>query len=119
MDAICKNLADTNTGLPGSEIGDYLQTIGVKDIDSENTKWKRLYNDLANRQNLDKKGNIVLAFTSKSLQPTRFIHKPELFKETIFGRIFSTYLSPSLIIYPGLLGMKSAPSLSVYPSIGI
>ena len=38
LEALCKVLADTDTGLTGSEIGDTLAQIGVIDTDPTMTK---------------------------------------------------------------------------------
>ena len=70
---LCRELADTVTGLTGSEIGYILNQIGVADTDQGMTKWRRLFNALVGRQNQDGKGNIVLAFISKALNPARFV----------------------------------------------
>lgn len=70
---ICKELADTVTGLTGSEIGYILSQIGVHDTDPTMTKWKRLFNAIVAQQNQDKKGDIVLAFVSRALAPARFV----------------------------------------------
>ncbi|MDD5704172.1 MAG: hypothetical protein PHU23_19230 [Dehalococcoidales bacterium] len=71
LEALCKVLADTNNGLTGGEIAHTLAQIGVVDIDSMMTKWKRLYNALAEEQNKHQVGNKVLSFIAKSLHPMR------------------------------------------------
>ena len=42
LEAISKILANTTTGLTGSEIRYNLEKCGIPDIDSKNTKWIRL-----------------------------------------------------------------------------
>jgi len=74
LEALCKVLADTDTGLTGSEIGHTLAQIGVIDTDPTMTKWKRLYNALAEDQNKRQSGTRVLSFIAKALQPTRYIN---------------------------------------------
>jgi len=74
LEALCKVLADTDTGLTGNEIGHILAQIGVIDTDPTMTKWKRLYNALAENQNKRHDGNRVLSFIAKALQPTRYIN---------------------------------------------
>jgi hypothetical protein len=59
LESICKALADTSTGLTGSEIGNALLQVGVSDPDPAGTKWKRLYNALVARQNRDRHGGRV------------------------------------------------------------
>lgn len=78
---ICQELADTVTGLTGSEIGYILSNIGVEDTDPTMTKWKRLFNALVKRQNRDQKGNIVLSFISKALAPARFVGKRDFYAQ--------------------------------------
>ena len=41
LEAIAKILADTSSGLTGSEIERLLRECKVEDIDPTNTKWKR------------------------------------------------------------------------------
>ena len=74
---MCKVLADTNNGLTGSEIAHTLAQIGVIDTDPMMTKWKRLYNALADEQTKNKAGNKVLSFIYISLHPTRYINNRE------------------------------------------
>jgi hypothetical protein len=44
LEAICRVLADTDTGLTGSEIGYLLHDSRIVDTDPTLTKWKRLFN---------------------------------------------------------------------------
>lgn len=80
LEVICKYLADTNFGLTGSEIGNILNQIQVEDIDPQNTKWKRLFNALANWQSSNSSGHKVLSFISKALSPIKFVGKFDSFK---------------------------------------
>ena len=59
LEAICKVLGDTTTGLTGAEIGRCLQQVGVTDNDPALTKWMRLYDALAARHNKDGHGDRV------------------------------------------------------------
>jgi len=79
LEALCKVLADTDTGLTGTEIAHTLTQIGVSDTDITMTKWKRLYNALADDQNKRQSGNNVLSFIAIALQPTRYINNRELY----------------------------------------
>ena len=85
LEALCKVLADTDTGLTGSEIGHTLAQIGVIDTDPTMTKWKRLYNALADNQNKRQDGNRVLSFIAKALQPTRYINNSEHYGSMLRG----------------------------------
>ena len=67
LETLCKIIAETRDGLTGSQIEYFLRTLKIKDVDPDNTKWKRLYNALANRQNETQSGNCVLSFIYKSL----------------------------------------------------
>lgn len=80
LEALCKILADTNTGLTGTEVGHILAQIGVIDKDQTMTKWKRLYNALSENQNKRQDGNKVLSFIAKALHPTRYINDSEQYK---------------------------------------
>jgi len=80
LEKACKIMGDM---LTGSEIGYILKTIGVEDFDCKDTKWRRLFNDLAARQNKDQAGNIVLSFIYKVFQPARFIDNQDYYKEKI------------------------------------
>jgi uncharacterized protein (TIGR02391 family) len=81
LEAVSKALADTETGLTGSEIARALQQIGVADPDKLTTKWKRLFNALAERQNHDGSGDRVLAFINASLEPSRYIGNRLVFND--------------------------------------
>lgn len=72
LEALCKALADTNTGLTGTEIGHALMSVRVADVDPTATKWKRLYNAFVARQNRDGHGDRVLAFIHAALDPARY-----------------------------------------------
>ena len=72
LEAICKVLADTSEGLTGSEIGGILGQVRVADVDSAMTKWKRLFNALAQEQNRAQSGDRVLAFIRHALEPARY-----------------------------------------------
>ncbi|KOP79891.1 hypothetical protein AMS60_16210 [Bacillus sp. FJAT-21945] len=83
LEAFCKIIADTNDGLTGTEIAYFLEMLSYKDIDPNNTKWKRLFNALANRQNQTQSGNCVLSFISKSYAPSRYVGKEKLYSESL------------------------------------
>ena len=72
MEAVCQVLADTNEGLTGSEISQMLRQVRVSDVDPTNTKWKRLFNALAESQERTRSGDRVLAFVSHALEPARY-----------------------------------------------
>ncbi len=79
IEGVAAVLGDTSNGLTGSQIGQRLQEVGIRDIDPTNTKWKRLYNALANRQNRDQTGNCVVALIVAAMKPVRFVDNPARF----------------------------------------
>ena len=83
LEALCKVLADTNNGLTGGEIAHTLAQIGVVDIDPMMTKWKRLYNALAEEQNKHQAGNMVLSFIAKALHPMKYINSTERYESML------------------------------------
>lgn len=62
LEAACKNLADTNLGLSGSDIGYLIQDCKIKDIAPTMAKWKRLFNALAAAQNKHQVDNHLIMF---------------------------------------------------------
>jgi len=84
LEGISNVLGDTSNGLTGTEIGKFLQEVSILDIDSTNTKWKRLYNAFVTFQNRKQLSNNILTFINKSMNPARFIGKNEQFEETRF-----------------------------------
>jgi uncharacterized protein (TIGR02391 family) len=81
LEAICKVLADTNRGLSGSEIGHLLGQLKIRDSDPTITKWKRLYNALAAKQNADGHGNSICQFIEAAMEPVRFSGDSKRFEE--------------------------------------
>jgi len=84
LEGISKVLGDTNRGLAGPEIGKYLVEVGIADVDSQNTKWKRLFNAFVNFQNTQQRSNNILKFINKTMSPARFVGKQEQFEDLRF-----------------------------------
>lgn len=82
LEGISKVLGDTASGLTGTEIGKFLQEVSIPDIDSSNTKWKRLYNAFVTFQNRRQLSNNILTFINKSMNPARFIGRNEQYEDT-------------------------------------
>ena len=80
LEAICKALGDTKTGLTGSEIGRYLQEIGLVDVSPMSTKWARLYDALIASQLETGNGSSVVQFIKRTMNPVRYSREPERFK---------------------------------------
>lgn len=78
LEAACKVLGETTTGLKGDEIGYILADIKVHDPDAGLTKWKRLFNALAHAQNKHQVGNHLLMFINRAMDPVRYVSTPDL-----------------------------------------
>lgn len=83
MENICRVIANTDTGLTGTEIGRLLSESLIKDTDPTLTKWKRLFNAFAHNQNKNQCSNNVLTFLSKAMKPVRYVENQELFKHRL------------------------------------
>jgi len=79
LEAACKVLADTECGLTGSEIGYLLQDCRIEDVSPEMTKWKRLFNALAEAQNAHHVGNHLIMFINRALNPVSYARDKEKF----------------------------------------
>ncbi len=80
LESIAKVLGDTSNGLTGSDIGRTLAKCRVPDVDSQNTKWKRLYNALAAEQNRKRYGNHVIGFIHHAMKPVRWADRHSEFE---------------------------------------
>lgn len=85
LEQIAKVLGDTHTGLTGSEIGQLLSQARVKDVNPKQTKWRRLYNALARRHNMDGSADRTLAFIRYALDPARYMGQKEVFEKRRAG----------------------------------
>lgn len=83
LENICQVIANTDTGLTGTEIGRILADSMIQDTDPTLTKWKRLFNSFANHQNKNKNSNNILTFLSKAMKPVRYVDNPELFNHRL------------------------------------
>lgn len=81
LESLAKALGDTVDGLSGPEIAHALQKAKIPDIDSSNTKWKRLYNALVRRQSATGTGNCVINFIHYALEPARYTGEIEAFEQ--------------------------------------
>lgn len=81
LESIAQVLADTVTGLTGTEIGNLLNECKIPDVSPEMTKWKRLYNAFVEYQNAKQFGNHVVGFIHKSMNPVRYASKQQLFDQ--------------------------------------
>ncbi|MDP3670347.1 MAG: hypothetical protein Q8R69_11740 [Telluria sp.] len=81
LQAICDILADTQTGLSGSEIGRYLQLCSIADPMPTGTKRHRLFQALREKQVQDRCGNHMLRFIMEVMKPVRFVGGHARFEE--------------------------------------
>jgi uncharacterized protein (TIGR02391 family) len=79
LEAVARILADTGSGLTGSQIGYLLSDCGIPDVNPEMTKWKRLFNAFVTYQNQRQFGNHVLMFINRAMNPVRYTVSPEVF----------------------------------------
>jgi uncharacterized protein (TIGR02391 family) len=80
LEAICKVLAETDTGLKGSQIGYLLQDCQIVDTDPTLTKWRRLLYAFVGFQNEHKSGNGIFVFITKAMDPASFTDRPEVYR---------------------------------------
>ena len=69
LQRICDILADTSTGLSGSEMARLLNQTRIADPDASATKRFRLFAALNARQHEDRCGNNVVAFIQAAMEP--------------------------------------------------
>lgn len=80
LEGIAKVLADTGQGLTGTELSKFIPEAGLNDIDSANSKWKRLYNSFVDHQSKNHNSNGILKFINISLKPSRFVGQNDRFE---------------------------------------
>lgn len=79
LEGVCRILGDTEQGLTGTQIGFYLAQERIEDVDSVNTKWKRLYNAFAGFQKTNQCSNNILNFIIHVLCPSRYVNNQDRF----------------------------------------
>src|SRR5579875_1305795 len=80
LEAISKVLADTETGLTGSQIDNLLRNCNIPNPTPDMTKWKRLYNAFVEFQNQHGVGNHVIVFIKRAMDPARYVEEPGVFR---------------------------------------
>ncbi len=73
LQVICGILADTDTGLTGTQIGQLLRRCNIDDPSPGITKRDRLFDALQRKQERDGCSNNVIAFIQTALDPVRFV----------------------------------------------
>lgn len=81
VESVCRVLGDTSQGLTGTEIGRLLADAGIPDTDPSSTKWKRLFNAIAEIQNRKQLGNYVIMVVHRAMRPERYTQQKEVFDE--------------------------------------
>ncbi len=80
LQAICDILAETSSGLSGSEIGRLLAQFGIENSPAGNSKRERLYLALSHKQRQDRCANNVLYFIQMAMDPVRYVQQQALFE---------------------------------------
>ncbi len=80
LEAACRVLGHTEYGLTGSEIEYLLADCGVLDVAPGATKWKRLFNALAEAQNKHHVGNHLIMFITRALNPVKYARDRDKFE---------------------------------------
>lgn len=72
LEAACRVIADTERGLTGSQIERLLQEIKIEDVSPGLTKWKRLFNAIAEAQNKHQLGNHLIMLINRAMNPVSY-----------------------------------------------
>lgn len=80
LEEICNVLANTETGLTGSEITTLLGRLNISDPSLTASKRVRLYEALSLKQRQDRCGNNVVGFIQEAMSPVRYHASPEFFE---------------------------------------
>ena len=80
LEEICNVLADTQTGLTGSEIATLLRRLNIPDPNPTASKRVRLYEALSLKQRQDRCGNNVVGFIQEAMSPVRYHASPAFFE---------------------------------------
>lgn len=80
IERIARIIGDTETGLSGNEIGRLLSGLGFPDSELGTTKWKRLFNSLAELQNQHGVGNHTIQLINNVMRPESYVSNRALFE---------------------------------------
>jgi uncharacterized protein (TIGR02391 family) len=113
IEAIARALGHTEIGLTGSQIGHLLATCKMPDPDPALSKWKRIHNAFANKQNKAKNRRAILEFVRQALKPSRYIQSPERFEALRLGVNIALGFSGLAVLEDGsLVASKRVSTLS-------
>lgn len=79
LTSLAKILADTESGLTGTQLAALLRDSQIPDITPEMTKWKRLFNAFVELQNKRQFGNHVVVFIKRAMNPVQYTADPHTF----------------------------------------
>ena len=80
LEALANVLGETNEGLSGSEIHNFLMVAKIEDVDPKNTKRYRLFNAFAAFQNKHYCANNIINFVKETLASSRYINDRDNFE---------------------------------------
>jgi uncharacterized protein (TIGR02391 family) len=80
IEQLAKILGDTGFGLTGLEIGHWLISCKLEDVEPGLTKWKRLFAAFVSAHNKYCRDNFILTFIAKAIEPSRFTKDPGRFR---------------------------------------
>ena len=77
LEAACRGSGRyRDRGLTGSEIGYLLKDVKVADVAPDFTKWKRLFNALAEKPRIGiRSGNHLIMFINRAMNPVNYARK--------------------------------------------
>lgn len=81
LTSLAKILADTASGLTGTQIEYLLRDSQIPDVTPQMTKWKRLFNAFVEFQNKRQFGNHVVVFINRAMNPVQYTSFPHVFHE--------------------------------------
>jgi len=79
LEQLSNVLANTSTGLTGSEIGRYLRQCGIEDVIPGATKRTRLYEAFRQKQAQDRCANNIIGFIKASFSPVLYTESADYF----------------------------------------
>lgn len=77
---LCAVVADTDTGITGRQIGEFLSVTGIDDPLPDATKRDRLFHALSAKQEKDACSNNIFAFLMKVMNPVNYVRNPGMFE---------------------------------------
>jgi uncharacterized protein (TIGR02391 family) len=81
LERISRIIGDTADGLTGPQIRHVFAQLQFPDLFPTDTKWRRIFNALAELQNRHQVGNHTVQLINEVMKPEAYLHTRELFKE--------------------------------------